>query len=362
MRILCFNWRDLANPASGGAEVFTEEVLRRWVAWGHAVTLFTSHVGSLPRRDMVEGVEVVRSGTKLGVYREARRFWRHEGHRFDVVLDEINTRPFGTPNFVHGKPIVALIHQLAADVWRQELSRPAAYVGERWLEPRWLRRYADIPCMTVSASSAESIRQFGLQDVTIVPEGMSPYNLDPVPPRSDVPTAVFLGRLTRNKRPDHAMVAFRIARRAVPTARLWVIGGGPMLQELQGSAGEGVTLLGRLTEEHKAQRLAEANVLLATSIREGWGLNVSEAAWFGTPTIGYRVPGLVDSIPASGGHLVDPTPAALANALVEHWEGRLVLSARPSTLPWDDVARHCLKVVEHVYGGGKASDVPPHLA
>ena len=51
---------------------------------------------------------------------------------------------------------------------------------------------------------------------------------------------------------------------------------------------------------------ARAHVLVATSVREGWGLNVSEAAACGTPAIGYSVPGLVDSIPASGGALVEP--------------------------------------------------------
>ena len=60
-----------------------------------------------------------------------------------------------------------------------------------------------------------------------------------------------------------------------------------------------------------------ARAQVATSVREGWGLNVSEAAACGTPSIGYDVPGLVDSIPASGGLLVEPTPAALAHGLTQ---------------------------------------------
>ena len=44
MRICVLNWRDLAHPSSGGAEVYTEQVLRRWVAQGHEVTLVAAPV------------------------------------------------------------------------------------------------------------------------------------------------------------------------------------------------------------------------------------------------------------------------------------------------------------------------------
>jgi glycosyltransferase involved in cell wall biosynthesis len=73
-------------------------------------------------------------------------------------------------------------------------------------------------------------------------------------------------------------------------------------------------------------------------VREGWGLNVSEAAACGTPTIGYAVPGLVDSIPASGGILVPPNSAALGQRLVDFFSGSLSLTPRTSTVPWATVA------------------------
>ncbi len=34
MRILVLTWRDLAHSAAGGAEVYTEQVTRRWAAAG----------------------------------------------------------------------------------------------------------------------------------------------------------------------------------------------------------------------------------------------------------------------------------------------------------------------------------------
>ena len=178
---------------------------------------------------------------------------------------------------------------------------------ERTRVSRILRAYRDVPAMTVSQSSADSLARYHhWRDVAVVPEGHAPH---PVPsvPKETTPTVAFLGRLVPMKRPEHAIAAFQVLARDVPSARLWMIGDGPLRARLQASAPENVTFLGRLQRDELLDRLARAHVLVATSVREGWGLNVSEAAMCGTPSIGYAVPGLVDAVPASGGALVEST-------------------------------------------------------
>jgi len=54
--------------------------------------------------------------------------------------------------------------------------------------------------------------------------------------------------------------------------------------------------LGWVDDEKKMELLKEAHILFVPSIREGFGLNVIEAASMGTPAIGYYVQGLKDSI------------------------------------------------------------------
>jgi glycosyltransferase involved in cell wall biosynthesis len=337
-RLVIFNWKDLSHPAAGGAERWIEEVARSLVERGHQVTLFASAVKGRPEREFVCGVEIVRRGSRLSVYREARRFWKAEGRRFDVVLDEVNTRPFMTPRFVKGVPILALIHQIAREVWFYEMPWPIAAAGRYILEPWWLRSYRRIPTITDSPSSAASLRGYGLCDVEPVPMG------GVVVPRPDVsresrPTVVFLGRLVKSKRPDHALEAFRSFRESHPDAQMWLIGDGPMASELRDRGlPAGAELLGYLPEADRIERLARAHVLIATSVREGWGLNVSEASALGTPTIGYRVAGLEDSVPASGGMLVEPTPVALAAGLAEFFTDLKSLTPRVSTVPWSEVA------------------------
>ena len=344
MRILIFNWKDLAHPLAGGAEVLTGEVARELVRKGHSVMHFASAVSGRPERETVEDVEIVRRGSRLSVYRAARRFWAEQPQKaFDVVVDEINTRPFLTPRFVRGTPVVALIHQLAREIWFYETPFPLGLAGRYLLEPRWLRLYRDVPALTVSRSSADSlVRHHGWRNVSVIPEGSTPH---PVPdlPKEAEPTVVFLGRLVAMKQPGHALQAFALLTDRYPEARLWIVGDGPLLERLREKAPPRVTFFGRLTPAELRERLARAHILVAPSVREGWGLNVSEAAACGTPAIGYAVPGLVDSVPASGGALVEPRPEALGDALVDFFAGRLRLEPRISTVPWPDVA----EAVEH---------------
>ena len=150
----------------------------------------------------------------------------------------------------------------------------------------------------------------------------------------------------------YALQSFQLVRDQLPDAQLWMMGCGPMEQKLRRDAPEGALLLGRVSEQEKRDRLGRSHVLIATSVREGWGLAVTEAAAMGTPSIAYDVPGLRDSVIASGGALTVPTPAALASALVDHL--RHAHQDRPGNLhaliggvlPWKDVADAILRTAQ----------------
>src|SRR5260370_37329038 len=96
--------------------------------------------------------------------------------------------------------------------------------------------------------------------------------------KEPVPTVVFIGRLSANKRPEHAIRAFGLVRSQMPDAQMWVIGSGPEEARLRRAACPGVIFLGHVSDEKKRERLARAHALVATSVRDGWGLVVTEAA------------------------------------------------------------------------------------
>lgn len=305
MRILWFNWRDIKNPDAGGAEVFTHEVCKRLVGKDgiESITLFAASFEGCETEEVVDGVRIVRGGSKFGVYGKAEEFYNTHTNDFDLVVDEINTKPFNTPSFVHRKPIVALIHQLAREFWFYETKFPINLLGYYFLERYWLSKYRNIPTITVSNSTAEDLRDWGFKNVHVVPQGLSCSPLQALPEKELMPTVLFVGRLKKAKKPEDVLRAFRLIKDEVPHSRLWIVGGGYMEQELREMTRkmrpqyrEDITIYGKQTNAQKLELMSRAHVLLVPGVREGWGLVVTEANAMGTPAVAYDVPGLRDSV------------------------------------------------------------------
>lgn len=356
MRILILTWRDLANPAAGGAEVYTEQVAKRWAAQGHQITLFAAAVADRPIVEKVDGYTVVRGGNRYTVYRRARTWWRTLGQYqgFDLVIDMINTVAFEAHTWIKDVPTVAFIHQTCEEIWAHNAPWPASLLGRYVLEPKWLRSYRDQHVLAVSESTKASVECFGVHNVTVVPEGFEPPVSVPNVPKQQRPTLVWCARHVPYKRPLDAIAAFRIAARQVPDLQLWMIGGGPDLETVRAAAPEGVTVFGRVDEAEKNRLMAAAHLHIATSVREGWGLVVTEAAAVGTPTIAYDVPGLRDSTRAAGGVVVPATPMALGRwipTMLEHWAAEpFVAEPYGGAHSWDDVADAVFKAATATIG------------
>lgn len=319
MNILIYNWRDIKNPAAGGAEVFTHEIAKRLVSQGHEISLFTSAFDGCKRTETVDGVQIIRSGNRYTVYFKAEQYYKKHAGEFDVVIDEINTRPFMTPKFVKdGTPVIALIHQLAREFWFLETRFPVNWLGYHLLEDRWLKNYIDIPTMTVSQSTKHDLIDLGFKDLTIISEGLNIVPVPAVPEKEEEPTFIFVGRMGHAKRPDHVVEAFIHINKSIPNAKLWMVGDGVMKQELEKKKLGGVTFFGYVAADKKYELMSRAHAILVPGVREGWGLIVTEANAMGTPAIGYNIHGLRDSIrDGETGFLCDPTPEGMAKQAVE---------------------------------------------
>ena len=359
MRILWLNWRDIKNPEAGGAEVFTHEVAKRLVKRGHEVTLFTAKFKGAKNEEEIDGIHVVRAGNKYTVYRKAKEYWRKKFSKegYDVVIDEINTRPFMTPKFVKDTKIVALIHQLAREFWFYEMPFPISYLGYHFLEPYWLKSYVNVPTITVSESTKKDLERLGFKEIYEVDEGLSVEPLKEVPEKVEFPLIVFLGRLKRAKRPEHAIEAFKIVKKKIPKAELWIVGDGYLRQKLEKMTSEGVKFLGKVLHEEKMEILKKAWLLVHPGVREGFGLNVIEANAYGTPVVAYDIPGLRDSVKYGyNGILVeDGNVKALAEAIIDliKDDKRRGEMARNSLewakrFSWDKSAKGFERVIRHV--------------
>lgn len=298
LKILWLNWRCWLNPEMGGAEIFTHEVAKRWVGWGNEVCLFTSRFYGSAQEEVVDGVRIVRAGSRYTVYNQAKKYYheRFQSEGYDIVIDEINGVPFNAHKFCrNNEHVVALIHQLTREIWLYATPFPANYFAYRFLENYWLKKYVDVPTVTVSESTKNDLVKLGFKNVSIVPEGLNFMPLSGLPSKDSVPLLVFAGRLKPAKRPDHALRAFRIIREKLPDARMWVFGDGPMREKLEREHGD-VTFYGNLSNEVRRSLMARSWVLINPAVREGWGLNVIEANGLGVPCVAYNVKGLMDSV------------------------------------------------------------------
>jgi glycosyltransferase involved in cell wall biosynthesis len=126
------------------------------------------------------------------------------------------------------------------------------------------------------------------------------------------------------KRPMDVIEAFLLFDREVAGGQLWISGGGDQ-SALRGFCAahrldDRVTFFGRTSEALKLDLMRRATVLCSTSVKEGWGLVVTEANSMGTPAVVYDIDGLRSASKAGGNWTVKPAPEALAERLREVYD------------------------------------------
>jgi glycosyltransferase involved in cell wall biosynthesis len=299
MRFLMLNWRDPKNPLAGGAERVSLRYLKALVGRGHEVTWFANHFQGALREEVFDGIRFVRGGGKGTSVLEAIRWYRRQP-RFDLVIDQHHGIPWYAPWWCRTS-CVAYIHEVLGPIWNSFYPWPLSAVGR--LQEHWTHWfYRNVPFWTPSESTATTLRTHGVKEITVIPNGCDTAPLPALDPKPLQPPVrlITVSRLAPNKRIDHAIHLTQLLNyRGIPT-HLTVVGTGEMenqLRQLAGrlSLGGKIVFTGALPESDKNARLREAHLLVHTSVREGWGLNVIEANAMGTPAVVYPVGGLVDS-------------------------------------------------------------------
>jgi glycosyltransferase involved in cell wall biosynthesis len=314
------NWRDPWHPKAGGAELVTLRVLEHLVKdYAYQVEWFSAQYEGAAEDETKSGIRYVRRGTQTTVHLQAFARYR-KSKAFDVVIDQVNTIPFLAHRYMRC-PCVLFIHQLAREVWFYEappLLGNAGYVSEGLL----LRPYRNIPAITVSQSSAESLRDIGLRGpIHIIPEAVDETGEVSAPQKSPSADVIVLGRLAPSKRPEHSIRAAAQMKSMGWRGLLHIAGAGAPrytenLKRLAQHLGlKNVIFHGRVSNDERRALLASASLLWMTSAREGWGLVVTEAAQHWTPAVVYDSPGLRDSVvDGVTGCVVRADPADLARS------------------------------------------------
>lgn len=295
LHVAFLSWRDAAHPEAGGSEVYVEQMAAGLAARGHRVVVVTARPPGTRAGERVEGVVHVRGGGRLTVYLHGL-FWvaRHR-RSLDVVVDVINGLPFATP-LVRRTGVVALVHHVHREQWRMIYPDWRGRLGwfvESRVTPALYRR---APHVTVSRSTATDLQRLGVRSdlVRIVRNGLAPRPV--AGPRSPAPRVVVLSRLVPHKQVEHVLEAARALRGRHRGLVVDVVGAGWWESRLREEAhrlgvDDVVRFHGWVDDDERDRLLASAHVLALPSVREGWGIAVTEAAAQRTPTVGYRSSG-----------------------------------------------------------------------
>lgn len=333
LNILILSWRGPNHPNAGGAEQSTFEHAKGWVKAGHKVSLFTSYYVGAKREENLEGISIVRKGAQfLGVQAEAFKWYLFGSHKkFDLVVDEFHGIPFFTPLYVRTKKL-AFIHEVTKEVWRLNpwplpFNIAASIIGSR-IEPLIFKYlYFNILFMTVSESTKQDLTLWGIleKNITIIHNGINIFKSKTIPNKERKKTLIFLGNLSKDKGIEDAIKVFYLINKKQKDWQFWIVGGKASAKYLESlknltnklNLNKNIKFFGYVGEKRKYELLGKAHILINPSIREGWGLVVIEAAYLGTPTVGYNVAGLRDSIRnGETGILCEKNPTSCMQAVL----------------------------------------------
>jgi glycosyltransferase involved in cell wall biosynthesis len=359
-RVRIVAWRDLEDPEAGGSELHADRVASHWAAAGLDVELRTSMVAGEARETTRHGYRVVRWGGRYQVFPQvASEAYRFRAQRPDAVVDIWNGMPFFSPLWFRG-PRLAVLHHVHSEMWRMTLKPAYAAIGdaiERHVAPLV---YRTTPVATLSSSSRDEIIEcLGLpaRHVHVVEPGVEP-RYAPGGRRSTEPLVVAVGRLVPVKRYDVLFRAIAEARASVPTLRAVVVGEGyerPRLEAALRALGaqDYVELRGRVDDRALVALYRSAWVVASASLREGWGMTLTEAGACATPAVATDIAGHRDAVLDGETGLLVRDDRALGTAIAkvlldDELRARLGRAARTRarSLTWDRTAASLFSLLD----------------
>jgi glycosyltransferase involved in cell wall biosynthesis len=300
-RILFLNWKDIYNPSSGGAEVFTDAIASH-LAKNNDVFFITSKFPDAKRIEKIHGYTVIRNGSQMScilyAFFEFLKLSRKK--KFDIILDQAHGIPFFSIFYPGNIKIITIIHEVAGGLWSEFLP---AWLG-RIIDNIWISIYHSCMWLTVSESTKKELETYGIPKSRIhITPNFTDITLAHLPKKALHPTLLVLGRIVPVKQIEHAITAFQIAKQTIPDLQLIIAGKtskqyAEYYNKIKALSAKDCAIIIKIniSEQEKIHLLSQSHLLLLPSKKEGYGIVILEAAACGTPTIGYNVPGVQDAI------------------------------------------------------------------
>ena len=359
MEILWLAHRDPLNPRSGGAERTINEVCTRLVKKGHKITLLTGGWKGCRQTDDVQGFKIYRFGKSIGPHLALPIFLLKK--RYDVVVNDLgHAVPWFSSTILNKDNIVFFRHLHARSLPGQVNAFLAKLITS--IEKCYFIIYHDSTFVTESSTSRTDLMNLGINDSRIVmnPPGVDRNIFHPAA-KTLYPTLVYFGGMRRYKRPLECVFLVKNLLKRVDVIRLFIIGSGPEEENMKKLMNElnmknSVVFTGRISTEELSKIVASSWLNIHTSVTEGWGLSILEAAAAGTPTVAYEVPGVSDVIEngLNGLKIKDGDREALSEAALsiltnpeKWWSSSLDVAKKYS---WDTTASLWEDIINKISG------------
>jgi glycosyltransferase involved in cell wall biosynthesis len=290
--ILVLTQRDIYHKKAGGAERYLFNVLK---GLSNHYKITCQNDGTQKDYEVYDNITFIRFKTNLiSLIFKAMFYYKKNKESIDLVIDHTNTHQFFTFLYVAKNKRLLIVHQLALEIWEYYFPM---YIGKVFkLLEKLLWRLSSGMAVTVSQSTKEDLQRFGFKEEFIwVIKNSIRHKYISLPPAEKEDYLVSIGRLVPYKRFEDAIYLAKKLNR-----RIYIIGEGQerykkRLKNYTKKIKADVVFTGYVTEERKQEIVEKAYMHIFPSIREGWGLVISESANLGTPSLVYPVPGCLDA-------------------------------------------------------------------
>lgn len=332
MEILILNWKDINHPQKGGAEVIAHELGKKLIEDGNKVTFFCQTFPGCKDAEEIDGIKIIRKGNQLSVFFHAFLYYRSLKRKPDKIIEMINSICWQTPLYIPRKLRVAYLNQLAREVWFYEFNFLTAVLGYIFESLEYMTyRTTRFICYSESTKKDLVSMKIPVENISLFSIGIDHKKYKAGGKKSDLPLFIFVARLVSMKRADLCIKAMKKLLVLFPKAKLAIIGNGEQEESLIQLAEKldikksvefvlkNNFFLEKSAKDIKVRLMQKAWCLLLPSVKEGWGMVVTEAAACGTPAIVTDVTGLRDSVLNSKTGIIIPRQsdeAGLASAMI----------------------------------------------